>query len=142
MKHLRTIWVPSSKFWLLNRRRAKVLWKFLFAGSYCGAQESSPSPTHPLTRTFAEQTCLVTAKDSTLAARHEDRCIRTKIQRSHKTARECSRNRKHSLFFSALLIENSKDFKRAAALLLGCAAAQQLSRNFFLAARHHSSLRS
>ena len=79
----------------------------------------------PLTRTFAEQKCLVTAKDSTFAARHEDRCKRIKIQRSNKTERECLRNRKHSLFFTALLIENSEDFKRAAALLLSCAAAQQ-----------------
>ena len=72
----------------------------------CGAARSSSHRRSPLTRTFAEQKCLVTAKDRRFAARQNDRCKRTKIQRSHKTERECLRNRKHSLILSALLIEN------------------------------------
>ena len=58
------------------------------------------------------------------AARQSDRCKRNKIQCSRKTARECLRNRKHSLFSSVQIVENPKVFKRAAALLLRCAAAQ------------------
>ena len=82
-----------------------------------GAGKASSHRRSPLTRTFAEQKCLVTAKDSTFAARNQNRCIRIKIRRSYKTERECPRNRKHSLFFYALLIENSRNLKRAAALL-------------------------
>ena len=59
----------------------------------------------------------MTDKDSTFAARQEDRRKQIKIERNRKTERECPRNRKHSLFFYAQIVENHRDSKRAAALL-------------------------
>ena len=105
-----------------------------------GAGESSSHRRGPLTRTFAEQKCLVTAKDRRFAARQKDRCKRIKIERNHKTERECPRNRKHSLILFAQIVENSMDSKRAAALL--SPARQREKSNFFAAARHRASLRS
>ena len=140
LERFRTIRLPSSKCQVLNRRRANFLWKFLFAGACGGERSLSVTDAAPLTRTFAEQKCLVTAKDRRFAARQSNRCTRNKIRRNRKTERECLRNRKHSLFFSALLIENPRDSKRAAALLFP--ARQREKSNFFLAARHRASLRS
>ena len=95
----------------------------------------------PLTRTFAEQKCLVTAKDRRFAARQQARWKRNKIERNCKTERECLRDRKHSLIFSAQIVENSKDFKRAAALLLELHRSAAILSNFFAAARHRASFR-
>ena len=105
-----TILLPSSRLSVLNRRRANFLWKFLFAGGFGGATKSFVLQRSPLTRTFAEQKCLVTAKDQRFAARQENRCIYSKIGRNCKTEREYLRNRKHSLILSEFLFENPRNF--------------------------------
>ena len=61
------------------------------------ARGAFPTDAAPSEEKFPEEICSSPVQDSKLAARQPDRCIQSKIQRSRKTERERSRNRKHSL---------------------------------------------
>ena len=122
----------KSKFPLEISLRWGLLW----------CTRSSSHQRSPLTRTFAEQKCLVTAKDSTFAARQQDRCTRNKIERSQKTERECLRNRKHSLFSSVQIVETPQGFQKGRGPFVELREPRSHPSNFFPAARHGASLRS
>ena len=94
--------IAEQQTFSLEPAKSKFPLEISLRRGFGGAGKPSSHRRSPLTRTFAEQKCLVTAKDRRFAARQEDRCTRNKIQRSHKTERECPRNRKHSLILFAL----------------------------------------
>ena len=121
MERFCRILVPSSRFRVFGRHKALLLCKSPCEGGCVGDGKTPLTTAPPSEEKFPEEICSSPVQDEKIAARQEDRCKQIKIHRSHKTERECSRNRKHSLILSALLIENSRDFKRAAALLLSCA---------------------
>ena len=95
----------------------------------------------PLTRTFAEQKCLVTAKDSKPAARQSDcaKIFQTGTVSNRK--RECSDICEHSRLEHAINLELQGFQKGRSPFVEAARAAQQLPGNFFAAARHRASFR-
>ena len=117
MERFCRILVPSSRFCVFGRHKALLLCKSPCEGAASVGGESRRTAAPPSEEKFPEEICSSPVQDSKIAARHKNRCKQIKIHRSHKPERECPLNRKHSLILFALLIENSRDSKRAAALL-------------------------